>query len=348
LISDGVVAEAGLVESDGGRPRTLLRVRSEFGQVIGVDIGETRVRVGLFDCLLDTIATVSYPLGSTSMDPGEVAALVLTGIGDALEQGGSDPAQVFGIGVGVPGVVREGGVVHAPTLGWSGVGFAGLLRPGVTAPLYLDNCARTLGQAEMWRGAGRGADQAVIALLGVGVGAAVATGGSSFSGVTSTTAEWGHTVVQAGGLPCRCGSRGCLEAYTGSDAIVRAYHRLPGAEPIRAAGSEAMLAELVERAGSPGPAADALGEAAEYLGIGIANLINLLGPDRVVLGGWAGLLMGETILPAVRDAVDRHALSYLSGQTQVVPGVLGAEAVALGAATLPVAELLTFGVRSEG
>ncbi|MEC3975268.1 ROK family transcriptional regulator [Amycolatopsis sp. H20-H5] len=348
LIGDGVVAEAGLVESDGGRPRTLLRIRSEFGQVIGVDVGETRVRVGLFDCLLETIATVSHPLGGTPLDPEEVAGVVLTGIGDVLGQRGTDPASVFGIGIGVPGAVREGGIVHAPTLGWSGVGFADLLRQGVSAPLYLDNCARTLGQAEMWRGAGKGAERAVIALLGVGVGAAMATGGDSFSGVSSTTAEWGHTVVQAGGLACRCGSRGCLEAYTGSDAIVRAYHRLPGAEPILATGSEAMLAELVERAGSPGPAAAALDRAAEYLGIGIANLVNLLGPDRVVLAGWAGAMLGPAILPAVRDAVGRHALSYLSEQTEVVLGALGTEAVALGAATLPIAELLASGGRSAG
>ena len=89
-----------------------------------------------------------------------------------------------------------------------------------------------------------------------------------------------------------------------------------------------------------------LAETGEYLGIGIANLINLLTPDRVVLSGSAGAIMGPAILPAVRDAVDRHALDYLAERTEVVLGALGPEAVALGAATLPIAQLLANGGRT--
>ncbi|HEY3710483.1 MAG TPA: ROK family protein [Amycolatopsis sp.] len=349
LIGDGVVAEAGSVESDGGRPRTLLRVRPEYGQVVGVDVGETHVRVGLFDCALETLATVQHPLGGTSLDPVEVVELVRTGVAEVLADSGADAAGVFGVGVGVPGAVREGGIVHAPTLGWAGVGFADLLRAHLqfaAAPLHLDNRARTLGQAEMWRGAGRGSERAVIALLGVGVGAAFVTGGGSFPGIT--TSEWGHTVVQAAGAACRCGSRGCLEAYVGTEAVVRRYSEAPGAEPVLGVESEARLAEVVARAGVPGPAADTLAETGEYLGIGIANLINLLAPDRVVLAGSAGAVMGPAILAHVRDAAARHALGYLAESTLVELGQLGPEAVALGAATLPVAALLTSGGRSAG
>lgn len=344
LVADGLVAEAGLLDSDGGRPRTLLEVSPGYGQVVGVDIGETHVQVGLFDWTLETLATATYPMDEGRAEPGVLAAMVTAGIDEVTAKAGTDPAALLGVGVGVPGTVLPDGLVHAPTLGWSGVPFDALLRPHVAAPLHLDNCARTLGQAEMWRGAGRGAERAIVALLAVGVGAAVATG--SPGGVTSTTSEWGHTVVQAGGAECRCGSYGCLEAYVGADAILEHYGRTPGARELTAANTEQRVAALVADAARPGAAADTVRWAAEYLGIGIANLINLLSPDRVILSGWVSAAMGPTMLPAVRDAMHRHSLDYMAGGTILTLGRLGPEAVALGAATLPVHELLTAGGRA--
>ncbi|WP_091287951.1 ROK family transcriptional regulator [Amycolatopsis xylanica] len=338
LVADGLVAEAGSIDSDGGRPRTLLRVRPEFGHVVGVDIGETHLQAGLFDFALTTVATATYPIADAKLDPEKLAALAISGIADVIAQ---VPGPVLGVGIGVPGVVKSGGLVHAPTLGWSGVPFTSMVRAGVDGPLFVDNCARTLGQAEMWRGAGRGADRAIIALLGVGIGAAMTA--DSGRGVTSTTSEWGHTVIQVGGAACRCGSRGCLEAYVGAEAILRSYRALPGATRLRASDTESRLVELVTRAAEPGAAATVLDTTAEYLGIGISNLVNLLAPDRVVLSGWAGETLGPAILPAVRDAVRRHALDYMYGQTEIELGQLGQEAVALGAATLPIGQLLSTG-----
>jgi predicted NBD/HSP70 family sugar kinase len=338
LIADGVVEEAGSAESEGGRPRTVLQVRRDYGHVIGVDIGETHIEVGLFDCALNTVATATYPIAG-NLDPGHVAELVLAGIAEVS----TTPVPVMGIGVGVPGAVESDGLVHAPTFGWKGVPLAKMLADGVSAPLYVDNCARTLGQAEMWRGAGRGATRAVIALLGVGVGAALAVESDSYQGVSSTTTEWGHTVVHAGGLPCRCGSRGCLEAYIGAEGILDRYLSLPGSEPFTAEDTESRMRELADRAQRPGPAADTLATTAEYLGIGIANLINLVTPDCVVLSGWVSLSIGHAILDAVQDAARRHSLSYLHDRTRIELGQLGPEAVALGAATLPVVRFLANG-----
>lgn len=337
LISDGMVAEAGSVDSDGGRPRTLLRVRPDFAQVVGVDIGETHVQVGLFDCTLATLETATYPIADTKLDPDRIAGLVIEGINAVTA--GVDPRDLLGVGVGVPGAVLTDGLVHAPTLRWSGVPLVSMLRPLITAPLYVDNCARTLGQAEMWRGAGRDASRAVIALLGVGVGAAVATGADSYRSATSTTSEWGHTVIQVGGSACRCGSHGCLEAYIGADAILKRYGKR-----FTATTTEAKMAELVRKS-TTSPGREALAETAEYLGIGIANLVNLLNPDRVVLSGWVSATLGPAILPAVRDAVKRHALPYLFAQTEIELGQLGNEEVAMGAATLPVVQMLATGAR---
>ncbi|MFI9382896.1 ROK family protein [Kutzneria sp. NPDC052558] len=338
LIADGVVEEAGSAESEGGRPRTVLQVRRDYGHVIGVDIGETHIEVGLFDCALNTVATATFPIAG-NLEPAHVAELILAGIAEVS----ANPVSIMGIGVGVPGAVESDGLVHAPTFGWKGVPLAKMLADGVSAPLYVDNCARTLGQAEMWRGAGRGSTRSVIALLGVGVGAALAVESDSYQGFSSTTTEWGHTVVHAGGLPCRCGSRGCLEAYIGAEGILDRYLALPGSEPFLAVDTEARMRELADRAERPGPAADTLATTAEYLGIGIANLINLVTPDCVVLSGWVSLSIGHVILDAVLDATRRHSLSYLHNRTRIELGQLGPEAVALGAATLPVIRFLANG-----
>jgi predicted NBD/HSP70 family sugar kinase len=220
-----------------------------------------------------------------------------------------------------------------------------MLGERVPGPLMVDNCARTLGQAEIWRGVGRGAGRAVTALIGVGVGAALAPGTEAGTGIAPSTIEWGHTVINAGGLPCRCGSRGCLEAYVGAEATLQRYRSTPGSEPLDAHGTEERLAELTERAGRDPVAMEALTRVAEYAGIGIGNLINVLIPDLVVLSGWAGSVMGPVILPTVRRVAEEHTLSYLRGRTRVELGRLGQEAVAMGAATLPVAQLLDSGGR---
>jgi predicted NBD/HSP70 family sugar kinase len=137
------------------------------------------------------------------------------------------------------------------------------------------------------------------------------------------TIEWGHTVIYAGGLPCRCGSRGCLEAYVGADAILHRYQATLGSQPFHASGTEGRLAELTARAATDPVAMETLEKIGEYIGIGIGNLINLLHPDLVVLSGWAGSVMGGVVLPTVRETAERHALSYLRGRTRIEVGRLG-------------------------
>ncbi|MEZ0094017.1 ROK family protein [Streptacidiphilus sp. EB129] len=362
LIGDGLVAEAGSVSSAGGRPRALLRVRPDFGHVVGVDIAETRIRVGLFDWTLRLVAEEVYPVTATRLDPRRVARTVLAGIARVTAVAGPAADQLLGVGVAVPGAVQadaatpERTLVHAPTLDWSSVPLADMLRRGIAAPLHIDNGAMALGQAETWRGAARGAERAVTVLLGVGAGAALTMPAQPGGRARSITIEWGHTVIEVGGHPCRCGSRGCLETFIGAEAILRRYRDLPGSEPFTGQGTEDQLAELVGRRhtpdSSPGteavaqPVEQALDSLVSHLGIGIANLVNLLGPDRVVLSGWAGATLGPVLLPAVRETVRRHTLPYLHGRTRIEQGELGSEAVALGAATLPVARLLADGGRT--
>jgi predicted NBD/HSP70 family sugar kinase len=344
LIDEGIVVEAGSVDSDGGRPRMILRVNPDHGYVIGVDVGEARVRVELFDLTLAERAKADYPLDPRQHRVDLIVEAVLTGLEVVLAASGVSPAAVLGIGVGVPGIVENGpdGLVHGQTFGWESVPLGRLLRAGTTLPLHIDNDAKTMGQAELWFGAGRGARSAVVCLVGTGVGASISANGATLRGRTSSASEWGHTTVMVGGRPCRCGSRGCLEAYVGAEAILDQYGGpLPGDQ-------EAALAAMIELAPASAQAASILDRTALYLGGGIANLINLFNPERIVLGGWAGLLLGAHMLPAIQAAARDRSLRHLFAETSIELGRLGPDAVALGAATLPIEAFLGGSVFTSG
>ncbi|MEU7924092.1 ROK family transcriptional regulator [Micromonospora sp. NPDC049801] len=344
LIDEGIVVEAGAAESDGGRPSMLLRVAARYAFVIGVDVGETRVRVELFDFAMTLLASVEYPLDPARTEPDLVAGHVLAGIEVVTGRAGVATADVLGVGIGVSGVVEQGdeAVVHAQALGWDRVPLERLIGAGTDLPLHIDNGAKTLGQAEMWFGAGRGARHAVFALVGSGVGAAVVTNGATYRGASSSAGEWGHTTLVYGGRTCRCGARGCLEAYVGAEAIIDRYREARRGRAVPGEDEESQLAALVAAADSSATARRVLDDTAGYLGAGVANLINLFNPERVVLGGWAAMALGD-LLPAVREAAGRQALRQPYEQASIELCRLGVDAVALGAATLPIARFLTAG-----
>ncbi|MFI6816432.1 ROK family protein [Nonomuraea sp. NPDC050328] len=333
LLADGVIAEAGQVESDGGRPRVLLRVNPDYGYAIGVDVGETHVRVELLDLGMNELARTDYALRPARHDVELVVRHILAGADLVLSEAGVPRERVLGLGVGVPGLVEPGpeAVIHAPTYGWQGVALGTLLRAGTELPLFVDNGAKTMGQAELWFGAGRGASTAAVALVGSGVGLCLVTDGGIYRGASGSAGEWGHMTVAAGGRACRCGNRGCLEAYAGAEAVLDRYRELVPGE----AGEEepAFAALLADR--SP-EAERVLAETVHYLGAGLGTLINLLNPERIVLGGWAGLLLGRRFLPEIREAARAHSLALPYERTGIELGLLGPDAVARGAATLVV------------
>ncbi|MEN3615546.1 ROK family transcriptional regulator [Plantactinospora sp. ZYX-F-223] len=345
LIAAGLVVEAGAVESDGGRPSMMLRVAPRYALVAGVDVGETRIRVELFDLAMTMLASADYPLDAAGPEPATVVRHILAGLDAVTAQAGATRSEILGVGIGVSGVVVQGGeaIVHAQTLGWHGVPLERLIRAEVDLPVHIDNGAKTLGQAEMWFGAGRGSRHAVFALVGSGVGAAVVTNGVMYRGVSSSAGEWGHTTLVYDGRACRCGARGCLEAYVGAEGIIDRYREARRGHAVPGADEESQLGALIEAADRSATARRVLAETAGYLGAGVANLINLFNPERVVLGGWAGVALGAHLLPAIREAAAGQALHQPYEQATIELGQLGVDAVALGAATLPVARLLAAG-----
>ena len=418
LIEAGLVVEAGAVESEGGRPRILLDVAAAGFQVVGVDVGETHIRVERFDLVLNELARVEIPVRPGRYEPGVVVAEIGQGLAAVgVRPGAEAGVPVLGVGIGLPGIVvgHPESVVHCQTIGWDAVPMAALMRGVTDLPVFIDNGVSTMGQAEMWFGAGQGFSDTVFLLIGSGIGASMTLGGVSYRGSTTSAGEWGHVTAEVGGRPCRCGARGCLEAYIGAESVIARFREAAGlgaraeersaVSAHGAASGQAAGASEGETAGAfaggaingaingavndaandaingaaagaagPNPAADpapaneeaalldilaALGEdpasararaaravlddTALHLGVGIGNLINLFNPERVIVGGWAGLLLAEEILPRVREVAREHSLRYPFSRTTLELGRLGRDAVARGAATLPVARFLDAG-----
>ncbi|MEU9186998.1 ROK family transcriptional regulator [Streptomyces sp. NPDC048484] len=390
LVADGLVEEAGSVDSDGGRPRILLRVAPASGHMIGVDVGETRVRVALFDLALTELARTERPLEHQGYDVGVIVGHIRDGVAEVLATAGIAPERLLGVGIGVPGIVErtapDGAVVHGQTIGWPSVPLESLLRAACglpdSVPYFTDNGARTLGQAEMWFGAGRGARNAVVVLFGSGIGASLVSDDVELG----RAVEWGHLTVRVRGRRCRCGALGCLEAYAGAGALLERWEEA-GGEPPKGVDEETALAAMLAAAypadggQADGAAADGataagsaatgltaggsaatgwaavtgsaadpvalavLEETAEYLGAGLSDLVNLFQPERILIGGWAGLQLGSRFLPAVRAHAVSYALRHPAERVTIELGALGPDAVTVGAAILPLADFFARGGR---
>ncbi|GAB3689733.1 ROK family protein [Angustibacter aerolatus] len=344
LLDVGVLREERQPASTG-RPAGLVGIDPGYGHVVGVDIGEASVLVELFDLGMQVRASHRSRTQLTRLDPDDAAEHVVEGVERVIAEAGVDPGTVLGVGVGVPGLVEhvDGAVVDGQTVGWRAVPFEALLRKRSGLPFAIDNGAKLMGQAEQWFGAARGADHAVILLLGTGVGTSIIIDNELYRGATSSAGEWGHSPVVVDGRPCRCGALGCLEAYVGAGALLDRYAELGGSGLDPALELEERAEALVASAASDPAAADVLAETVRYLGAGIAGLVNVFNPRRVVVGGRVGRALAAAALPELQAAAGRGALRLPFSHTLIVGAELGTDAVALGAATLPMARFLSSG-----
>jgi predicted NBD/HSP70 family sugar kinase len=338
LIQVGLLEEVGFQDSKGGRPRGLLAAHRAGGVLAGVDVAETYVHVELFDTGLNVVASVEEPLHPKQENrPEQVVGHIVSSLRTAERQAGVDLDQALGVGVSVPGQVDPyGGVsVFAPNWDWHDVPLRDQLAAELHVPLYLDNPLRAGVLAELWFGAGRGRDDVAVLTLGTGVGAGLAFHGQPYRGATNSAGEWGHTTLVMDGRLCRCGSRGCVEAYVGAPGIMAQLHDLAPSSPLLHPDDQtATIDALAEayRAGDP-VAAAVIDETARYLAVAIADLINLANPEVVVLSSWVAARLGEPLLERARALLARHALSRPLANTEISLCQITGNPVSLGAAT---------------
>lgn len=347
LMREGLVEEIGSAgTTDLGRKPTLLRLGARALHVIGVKVAPGGVTGSVLDLHAQPIEFATCQL-SAGPEPAELVAAVGDVVREALDRAKVDPQQVIGAGVVMPGVVdnHTGAAVSGYFPACAGVPLRELLEAELQLPVLTDNDANAFTLAERWYGAGRGADTLLCLTVGVGIGAGLIIDGRLHRGFNSGAGEIGHTCMEPDGPLCKCGRRGCLEALAGDAGTVRAAREALERQESSAiwplAGApENITREVVVQAARAGDqlALRLLSRASAYLGVAVANAINLISPARIVVGGEAVAQAGDLILEPMRTALRKHVFGPLADGVDVVPAALGADAWVRGAAILVLEE----------
>lgn len=329
LIEAGLVYEQSTGASTGGRRPVLIAFNARAGYVVGIKLTETTAIAVMTDLNASVIAHHSASIHGRS--PDEIVD-TLAAVVDTLKPA-ADGAPVLGVGVGLAAVVdrRREIVRFATYFGWSELPLAQMLEERLNVPVILDNDVNALAVAEQWFGAGRGVTDFLVLSLGRGVGLGMVLNGRLYRGANGGAGEFGHTVVQADGPLCACGKRGCLEALVSDPAIAR--------QVSAAHAREVSIGEAYSLAVQGDQRACAVyQDAARVLGVAVANLVNLVNPAVIIIGG-EGLRAGHLIMETFQNTLNQHCFGGLRNDLVVVTEPWGDDGWARGAASLLLSEL---------
>jgi glucokinase len=313
--------------------------------IVGVDLGGTNIVVGA----MSSDGKSSYAMRSipTSAESGaegvadRIVGLIEGVILDTIAQTNAARKDFIGVGIGAPGPLdREKGIVIvAPNLGWRNFPLRDRIAERLHLPATLDNDANCATVGEWWQGAAAGGTNVIGMTIGTGIGGGIIIDGKLFHGSSDVAGEIGHTTIDLNGRHCKCGNYGCLEAYASGPAIAtRAREVLVREEtasllPSMVNGQlEAITAETVYKAAQQGDAvaSEIVRDTARYLGAGVANLLNIINADVVVVAGGV-TQAGDALFVPLRAEVRRRAFRPAVDATRIVPGTLPGTAGVVGA-----------------
>ncbi|MDJ0317272.1 ROK family transcriptional regulator [Arthrobacter antibioticus] len=294
----------------------------------GIDFGRSHVRMVLaspgFKVRAEKFAPL--PVGHLAAESITAAATMMN---ELLKESGIDRSQIIGAGVGVPGPIDHGTgtVIRGAILPeWVGVNIVSQLEEALRMPIFADNDANLGALAQVTWGEHRGVKDLVFLKIGSGIGAGLILNGSPYYGHTGVTGEIGHATIFDQGLVCRCGNRGCLETVASTAVMIELLSR----------GESYTLTvpEIIKKANA-GDAATlrVIDDAGMAVGKAMANVVNMINPEIIVVGGPLAPL-GDTLLNPIRRGLIRHAVPAIGEGTTVVMSSLGDRAEALGAIAL--------------
>lgn len=314
--------------------------------IIGVDLGGTNIVVGAMSAdgsrqfAMHSTPTPPRSEGSSERVVERMIEMVEVTIAETLTETGATRNNILGVGIGAPGPLdRENGVVIiAPNLGWHNLPLRDLISDAVRLPATLDNDANCATYGEWWVGAARGARNVVGITIGTGIGGGLIIDGKLYHGSSDVAGEIGHMTIDQTGRRCGCGNYGCLEAYaSGPNIAERAREALRSGEiselPSMVGGDlERITAATVYEAAHKGDlvAREVVRDTAKFLGVGLANLLNVFNPDVVVVAGGV-TQAGDALFEPLRAEVRRRAFKPAVAACRIVPGELPGTAGVIGA-----------------
>jgi glucokinase-like ROK family protein len=354
LLEEGLVQELGEGESQGGRPPTLLKFSDGKNFIIGIDLGTTNIYGVLSDFDAKIIAEVRTP---THIEEGFAGVMKRTSdvIAELTAEPSADDKRIYGIGMAVAGLInRKRNIVEfSPDFHWQNVDVVGALSAVHPYPIIIDNVTRVMALGEMWYGLGKRFKNLICVNVGYGIGAGIIINGKPLYGPLGLAGEFGHvTLEKDSAVQCDCGNFGCLEALASGNAIAKAAClRL-------VAGERSLLldecdrdptkvtAERVANAAKQGDplAWEIFDRAVEYLGIGIAGLVNLFSPEAIVIGGGVAQA-GDILFEKVRKTIHARSLNKISSEVLLQPATFGLKAAVKGAVSLVLNEVINLNHR---
>ncbi|MCX7918325.1 MAG: ROK family transcriptional regulator [bacterium] len=349
LIENGIVIEVGSAESTGGRKPILLTINPTQGYIIGIDIRATNIRGALTNLRSQIIAHQQQ-----DMPPENSGMAVVQQVKDIIRQlinAVPDKDKLLGVGIAVAGLVDsvQGIVIFSANIpGWRNIPLKQLIESEFNIPTAIEEKARSAALGERVFGCGRDIDDLIYYHIGMGIGAGIISHGVLYFGASQSAGEIGHTVIDETGPPCRCGNFGCLEAIASAKAIRE--HAIAALEK----GVDSILNDLVNKnlesitsekvyiAATRGDklCRRILQEAGTHLGIGAANLVNILNPALLIIGG-ALTKAGEFILEPLLRTLQERSLSVSAQAVKIRVSELGDDAALLGATTLILKNIFT-------
>lgn len=347
LLQEGLVQETGSAETAAGRKPVLLTLNRRALSAIGIKVAPRQATAALMDLKAEVLHIEEAPL-NPGLGAAQVIETIKTLVTTVLERTGMIAERLLGIGIVMPGVVNPhtGTAVSSYFLGWADLPVRDILEQELGIPVYVDNDANAMALAEALYGAGRGAGDLLGLTVGVGVGAGIIIGGRIHRGSSFSAGELGHICLVKDGPRCACGRAGCLEAMAADPAIVRrARQEITSGRPtlmrsLVQGHEELITRELVVESAHAGDEAarEVLAEAGRWLGLGVANAVTLLNPDRIVVGGEAVFQAGEFILSPMKETMASLVFPTPTQPLPIVQAALGRHAWIQGAAALVLAD----------
>lgn len=346
-----LICSIGRGESTGGKPPEMLEFIADALYIIGVDIGRCSVKVIIMDMGAQIYHRKEMSTEGTEDVNGFLLQIVEL-VNALIAETKIDTRKILGIGVGMPGILKtqEGKVIFSPNFMWQNVELLRIFKERFSCPILMENSNRTMAIGEHWYGASHGMDQVLNVNLGYGIGAAMLEGRHVKRGNSESSGELGHMILKKDGDICSCGHRGCLESISSGYAIARRARQEivagRGQKILEEASGqlEKVEAKHVFLAAQVGDliAQEIIKEAVEYLGIGIANCINLIDPQMVVITG--GIMKSsDYFFEDLKREIRKNQMRYCAVDVDIRKGKLGEDATAIGAAVLPLRRFINRG-----
>jgi predicted NBD/HSP70 family sugar kinase len=345
LIEEGLLLEKQTGDSIGGRRPILLALNPDGAFTLGVSLTAQHISAVIINLQADILAKFSMPFEELNATPESTADAIVKTIHQCMWSTELSKNAISGVGVAVPGFVDSlsGLIRYLPNYQWVNVNFKEILFQKLQIPTYIDNSANSLTLTEQWFGNGQDVDNFIVINLAHGVGIGIVINGQLYMGHSGGAGEFGHTTIDPNGPVCRCGKRGCLEAFVGNYALLEKARRLAHEGAWETEDPENLTIDDVIKKAFSGEKAltDLFTEAGHILGIGIANLIKIFNPAKIIISG-KGTNAGELIFETMYKSIPEYITGNFLEETEVIVQEWKDTDTARGAGVLVLSEIYKF------